>query len=437
MNKFCLFAAGLLVALALQVRTASAIDVQPVTTDAGITAWLSPFHSEPIVAVKIAFRGGSSEDPVGLAGLSYLMSGLLDEGAGDLDSQAFQLALEDHAIRFSARSDSDHVTVTMTTLTEHVDEAFKLLGLALTRPEFDRAAVERIRQQILASIKRQQQNPGNVAGKEWQRRYFGDHPYARPADGSAVGLLAVRSPDLHQFAADNLTRDRMLISVAGDVTADRLADLLDDNLAALPAQGGASDVAKFDQIVPAGKFVVKRQIPQSVVIFGHRGLPRSDPDWYSAYVMNYILGGGGFSSRLTAAVREQRGLAYSVYSYLSSQQNAAVWRGRVSTRNDQVATAMSVIRDEISRLRDGGVTAQELADAKTYLIGSFPLQLDSNSAIASFMLRMQIEGLTPDYLNQRKGLIGGVTSEDVARVARRLLQTDQMLTVIVGAPTDD
>jgi zinc protease len=180
--------------------------------------------------------------------------------------------------------------------------------------------------------------------------------------------------------------------------------------------------------------VVEKPIPQSQVIFGSMGLARSDPDWYAAYVLNYVLGGGGFTSRLTEEVREKRGLAYSVYSYLYPMDYTAIYMGGVGTQNTRVAEALAVIKAEIARTRDNGLTAEELANAKTYLNGSFPLRLTASGRIARLLLAIQRENLGIDYMDRRAGLINAVTLEDIARVAKRLLQPDNLLVVVVGKP---
>jgi zinc protease len=180
--------------------------------------------------------------------------------------------------------------------------------------------------------------------------------------------------------------------------------------------------------------VVEQDVPQSVAVFGHKGLMRDDPDFIPAFVMNYVLGGGSFSSRLTEEVREKRGLAYSVYSYLSATDGAGLYMGGVQTANERIAESLEVIKAEWARLAAEGLTEEDLNKAKTYLTGSFPLRFDSNSKIANYLLFAQMEDLGLDYINTRNGLIEAVTLEDVKRVAARLLKPEELSFVVVGKP---
>ncbi|MFP6757857.1 MAG: pitrilysin family protein, partial [Alphaproteobacteria bacterium] len=293
---------------------------------------------------------------------------------------------------------------------------------------------ERVRAQLISGLEREAKNPNAVAQRLWHSAVFGDHPYSRSPGGTVAGVKALTADDLHGFVRDRMTRAALIIGVAGDIDAATLGILLDRTFGALPATGPSFAIA--DTIPQAsGVLLVERMPqPQSVVMWGQRGLMRDDPDYYAAYVMNHILGGGGFSSRLTAEVREKRGLAYGVYSYLAPREHAALYLGGVATQNERVAESIEVIRAEFARMRDDGVGEAELADAITYLTGSFPLRLDSNSEIASMLVGMQIAKLGIDYLERRQGLIESITREDISRVAGALIDPDSFTIVVVGDP---
>lgn len=226
----------------------------------------------------------------------------------------------------------------------------------------------------------------------------------------------------------------MLIGVVGDITAEELGPLLDRTFGGLPEKVRRPELAMTTPADTGHVEVVHQAIPQSQVMFGGAGIARDDPDWYAAYVLNYVLGGGGLTSRLSDEVREKRGLAYSVYSSLYPLDHAALHIGGVGTRNESVGEALQVIRDELQRVYDDGISAEELRDAKTYINGSFPLTLTSSGRIASLLVAIQRNELGIDYIEQRPALIDAVSLDDVRRVARRLLRPQDMLVVVVGDP---
>jgi len=423
-----------LVLLALFPVPAQAVEIKRVVSPGGIEAWLVTDHSVPVVALEAAFAGGAATDPEGKSGLANLTASLLDEGAGPYDSQAYQTRIEDLAssIRFSASQ--DNLTATVKTLSENVEAAFELLRLGLTEPRFDPDPVARVRSSILVSLARKAESPNSIASRVWWKHAFGTHPYARPSDGTPEGVAAVTVDDMRRFVKERIARDVLTVAVVGDITPERLAPLLDATFGTLPAKAAPANIPEATAAGGGATLLVEKPIPQSVVAFGHAGIKREDPDWYAALITNYILGGGGFTSRLTTEVREKRGLAYGVYSYLAPLEHAGVLLGGVATENGRVAESIDIIRQEWRRMRDEGPTEAELESAKTYLTGSFPLQFDSTDRIAAILVDMQQKRLGIDHLDRRNALIDAVTLEDAKRVARRLLQPDALTFVVVGAP---
>lgn len=426
---------GLLVAFCVGAAPAQATGkVEAVTSPGGITAWLVEDHSIPVVTVDVSFRGGSALDPADKVGLATLTAGLLDEGAGDLDSQAYQGKLQDLAtsIEFSAAEDA--IGASLRSITANLPASLDLLRLSFTAPRFDEAAVTRVRSQLVAVLARETRQPNYIANRQWWHNAFGAHPYGRPPQGTPESLGRITAADMHALIRNQIAKDALIVGVVGDVTPATLKTLLDKTFGALPAHARE---AKVPDVAPAGQgslLLAKLPIPQSVVAFGEPGIKRDDPDWYAAYVVNHILGGGGFSSRLTEEVREKRGLAYSVYTMLEPFQHSGVILGGVGTENGHVAQSIDIIRAEWRRMRDDGPTAQELADAKTYLTGSFPLGLDSTGRIAATLVAMQRDRLGIDYLDRRNALINAVTLEQAKRVARRLFDPDALSFVVVGSP---
>ena len=424
----------LLVAVVLAGSPAGAIEVKRVVSPGGVEAWLVEDHSIPVISLSASFAAGAALDPPGKEGRASLLSSLLDEGAGELDSKAFQEKLADISARLRFSASRDRFDARLRTLSVNRDDAFDLLRLALTGPRFDAKPVARIKAQTIAGLRAQLQDPDTIAGRAWYRAVFPDHPYGRPVDGTVESIGAVGVADLRDFVSGHLVRAGLKIGVAGDISPDELARRLDAIFGALPATGRPAEISAARAANPGKQVVIERNVPQSVVVFGHAGIARNDPDWYAAYVMNRILGGGGFSSRLTEEVREKRGLAYGVYSYLNPLDHAPLMMGGVATANARVGESLKVIRAEWRRMQQDGVSAKELADAKTYINGSFPLRLDSSRRIAGLLVAMQVHNLGIDYVERRPALIDAVSRDDIARVARRLMKPDALTVVVVGKP---
>jgi zinc protease len=413
---------------------ARAVEVQQVTSPGGITAWLVEDHSNPILSLNMAFVGGAALDPEGHEGLAYLVSGLIDEGAGELDSQAFQATLQNLSIRLSFDAGLETFQGTLRTLTENRETAFDLLRLALSAPRFDQEPVERIRSQIQVQLAQDSENPNVIARRALREMMFPGHPYSRPVHGTPESISAIGVDDMRRFVAERFARDALIVSVVGDVTAEQLGPLLDHAFVGLPAEAVPYDLPAVEPQAKGEVLVIERDLPQSVMAFAHGGLMRDDPDFYAAYVANRIFGGGGFTSRLYAEVREKRGLAYSVFSYLNSLEHAALVRGGVATANARAGESLEVIREEWARMGAEGPTAEEVEDAKTYLTGSYPLRFSSTAGIAGTLLGIQLDDLGIDYINIRNDLIEAVTVEDAQRVARELFRAEDLTVVIVGRP---
>ncbi|MGO8916904.1 MAG: M16 family metallopeptidase [Stellaceae bacterium] len=424
-----------LLALLLSAAPAlAATQVQAVTSALGITAWLVEDHSLPVVTLDVSFRGGAALDPADKSGLATLTADLLDEGAGELDSEAYQGKLEDLAASLDVEASADDIGISLRSITANLAPSLELLHLAVTAPRFDAQAVGRVRSQLLGELERQQRQPQYISGRLWFRNVFGDHPYARPRQGTPESIARIGVDDMRALVKSRFAKDAILIGVVGDVTPETLKPLLDHAFGDLPAQAAEGAVPEAVVAAKAPLLLAKLPIPQSVVTFGQPGIKRDNPDWYAAYVVNHILGGGGFSSRLTEEVRVKRGLAYSVYSGLDPLRHAGLIIGSVATENGRVAQSIDIIRAEWRRMREEGPTAQELADAKTYLTGSYPLSLDSTGSIAATLVGIQRDGLGIDYLDKRSGLIDAVTLDDAKRVARTLLDPDRLSFVVVGSP---
>lgn len=408
--------------------------IERVVSPGGIEAWLVRQTHLPVVALSFAMVGGTSQDPPERLGLANLMAGMLDEGAGDLDAEAFHQRLEERAIELSFSVGRDAFTGAVRTLSEHRGEAFALLKAALEKPRFDAVPLGRIRESVLSGIRRASTNPNSVANETFWSTAFPDHPYGRRGNGTVETVQAITRDDLLAMHRRLVAREHLKVAVVGDITAAELGPMLDEIFGGIPARAGLVPVPDATLAHAGERRVVPMEIPQAIISFGLPGLKRADPDFIPAFVMNHVLGGGSFSSRLYQEVRERRGLAYSVSSALTALDATGLLTGGTSTRNDRAAESLSVIEAELKRMGAEGPTALELEQAKRYLIGNWAMRFETSTQIASSLIRLQLDGFGPDYLDRRNGLIDAVTVEDVRRVAKRLLGDPRLLVVVVGKP---
>lgn len=423
---------GLAAAGFLSVNTAAeAVEIQEVTSPGGIHALLVEDYTNPLIAMRFAFKGaGSTQDAPGKEGTANLLSGLLDEGAGDITSQAFQAKLDELGVALSYDAGYDNFSGNFRTIVENEDEAFKLLKLSLNEPRFDEEPVARIRGQIAANIRANEQDPGTLASRAFRRTVFPNHPYARPSDGTQESLAAVTADDLKNFRSTHFGRDNLVVGVVGAISPETLKRRLDETFGPLREKAELTPVPDITPV--AGKTeAVTLDVPQTQIQFALPGVKRKDPDFFAAYLVNHVLGGGTFSSRLYQEIREKRGLAYGVGTGLSSFDHAAMLAGSTATRADKANESIAIIRAELKRMAENGPTAEELAKAKAFVKGSYAVQnLSSSLAIASTLVGIQLEDLGVDYIDKRQGLIDAVTLDDTKRVAKELLSADPTIVTV-------
>jgi len=431
--KYLAFALAALIAATPVVAQEDTGRIKEITSPGGLTAWLVEEHSIPIVTVQIQFDGGARVDLPGKEGAVNLATALIEEGAGDMDNQDFAARLEDISSGIGFSSGRDGFSVSVSSLSENIAETMDLLHIALTEPTFEDEAIERVREQVLSGLRSRAKDPQSQAGGRWYAEMFGDASYAVPVSGTEDTVTALTRDDLVAAYDRMVATARMKVGVVGDITADTLAGLLDETFDDL-AEGEALDVSPVPVRQTGGLVVIEEDVPQSAVVLGHRGLLRDDPDYIPAFVMNYVLGGGGLTSRLTDEVREKNGLAYSVYSYLYPLDRAGLYMGGVATANERVAQSLTLIQQEWARMAEGGLTEEELDKAKRYLTGAFALRFDSNAKIANFLVGAQSADLPIDYIDTRNALVEAVTLEDIQRVATRVLHPDDLFVVVVGKP---
>jgi len=429
MRAFVLF----LFSLVIAAPATAEVDITEFTTSSGIEAWLVEEHSIPFVALELRFRGGAALDEPENRGAVTLMTATLEEGAGDMNAREFAKRTEELAASFEYDVYDDVLTVSAKFLSENRDEAIAHLRESLINPRFDQDAIDRVRAQILSIIRSDKKEPRSIASNALDKLIYDDHPYATSRNGTLSSVSSLTREDVVAAHRATMARDRLYVSAAGDITKEELGTLLDDLLGGLP-ETGAPLPPRAEVTLTGETKVIPFETPQSVAVFAQPGIDRDHPDFFAVYLLNHILGGGGFESRLMQEVREKRGLTYGVYTYLVNKDSADLWAGSVSSANDRVAEAIKVIRDQWAKIRNDGVTEDELEDAKTYLTGAYPLRFDGNGPIANIAVGMQMEGLPVDYIATRNDRVNAVTLEDVNRAASEYLKPDQLTFVVVGQP---
>jgi len=410
---------------------AQAFEVKTLPAPKGGEIWYVSDHTLPMIALTAALPAGSAYDPPGKAGLANFAAELLDEGAGAMKAGAFQTALSNRAIRLSVTTDRDYLIVSLVTLADNAKDAFDLLGQALSHPRFDADAIARVRAQIVAGIADQDQDPDEVAQKAFYRAWFQDGPYGHAIEGDAQSLAAINVSDLKHFAATHWVSRGLKIAVAGDVKEEQLAALIRSAFGGLPSTAPRSPVLA-DHARGPRLAVTDMPVPQSNVVFGLPGILRSDPDYLPAYVANYILGGGGFAARLTTELRVKRGLTYDVSTSLESYRRAGLVLGDVATKRSSTKQTIAAMRDVLRDFAQNGPTEAELADAKTYLTGSWPLAFSSNVGIADQLGIFERLDLPVDYIRNRNALINAVTLDQVKQASHRLFNPARLSVVVAG-----
>lgn len=411
------------------------LDIQEITSDGGIKAWLVEDQTLPIISIKFSFKGaGAIRDGQDKQGLARLLSNIMDEGAGDLTSQEFQKSLSDNSISLSFNSGRDNFSGQVKTLSRNKDKAFNLLKLALTKPRFDTEPVERMRLSNITRVKSSMGDPGWIAARIFNDVVFQGHPYALNSGGTLSSLPAITIDDLKAFKKNWLTKDRLMVGATGNINKKELAKILDQIFGDLPATG-KQETIKDHKVQNSGKsFYFEQDIPQTMISMVIPSIKRDDPDYYALQVMNYIFGGGGFGSRLMTEIREKRGLTYGIYSGLLSQKHLKGFTISTSTKNESVKEMRTLISQEIKRIIATKVSDQELKDAKSYIVGSMPLSLTSTGKISGILLSLQLKDRPIDHIDTFPDKINAVTAVDIQRVAKRILKFDAFTTVMIGKP---
>ncbi len=414
----------------------AAVEVETTRISHGVRAWYATNETVPVVHVVLTFEGaGSVSDPADKAGRAAIAANMLTEGAGEYDSSAFQRALEDKAIEISADSSDDRLTIQIHALRDQAAMAGKLLALALSQPRFDEADLARVKAQTLSALARMQESPSYQSARKFEEVAFAGHPYAAPHYGTAESLAGITPQDLRNYLGTYVARRNVLITAAGDVDASLLDEMLEPVIEALgTSDAGSLPVSKVSMQGAGTSVQVPMQLPQSYVLFAAPGLARDDARFYTYYLLNEILGGNSLTSRLADGVRQKKGLVYSVDTAIDDREGIALLRGSLASRADRAGAATEEVKRILGDLRARGVTSQECEDARTHVLGAFPLQLDSSTSVATTLMMMRIYKLGEDYLSVRDEKFRAVRCNDISSLANELLDPARFFFVTAGTP---
>ncbi|MCI5050455.1 MAG: insulinase family protein [Rickettsiales bacterium] len=429
--------AHLFVVLALLLPfKAHAVEVKQVDIPNAHSALLIEDHVLPIIHVRLTFNEvGSVTDPQDKLGRAAIYAAMLGEGSAELNAKAFYERLESKAIQIGADAGRDSFTLSMKILAEHRDEAFTLLAQLLNSPRLTQDSLDTVRTKALSALKQYESMPEYLVARHWSELAYPDHPYGRTAMGTKETLSAITLNDLKTFQS-LLAKSNLHLSVVGAITETELKNLTDHYLADLPDKVELEEVKTASIAKTPQQDHISFDVPQTVVMFGSEGLPRDHEDFYAAYLVNYMIGGGGLTSILSDEVRQKRGLTYHISTLLASRDYGQAWYGSFSTKTDQAEEAKKLVADTVQKVADQGFTAEQLKQAQDYITGSFALNLDRGSSLLSYLELMQLEALGVDYLDKRNGYFQQVTLEQANRIAKQLLQPANWIMVTVGKPNN-
>lgn len=402
-------------------------------TDNGITVLYLERKSLPFITVNATIRAGSVFEPAELAGLAGFTADLLTEGTKSRTSNQISEEIDFIGGSLGSSGGIDFSSASLKVLSKDREKGFELLSDILMNPSFPKEEIERERSQVKASIISKADDPSTVAAEEFNKLLFGDHPYSRPADGYLETVEKIKRDDIKDFHKQFYIPDNTIIAVVGDIRQEELKRLLAKYFGSW--KRGEPAKATYAHVKPLHKKIIKvinKDLTQANVQLGHMGMKRDNPDFYAAYVMNYILGGGGFVSRLMTEIRDNRGLVYSVYSYFNPLKDEGPFKVGLQTKNESAREAIEESLKQLRIMVDKGVTEEELRNAKDYLVGSFPLKFTTNSKIAGYLTYMEIYNLGLDYMDKFPRIIESLTVDDINRAAKKYLHPENCLLVVVG-----
>jgi zinc protease len=412
---------------------ASKLSAKRIVTENGMTVILQEAHSLPVVNVQVIIKAGAVSDPEEKAGLAHLTASLLDEGTATRSSTQIADAVDFIGAELSAAGGDDYASASLRVLKKDLSTGLELLSDILIRPSFPEPELQRIRQEILGQLIAEKDEPGVVADKAFNQIVFGAHPYHRPTEGTEQTLPTIVRADVARFYDQYYHPNNTIMTIVGDITESEAADLLKIYFGSWPQK--PVPTMTLSPAVALDKPIVKlidKDLTQANIILGHLGIDRRNSDYYAVTVMNYILGGGGFASRLMTNLRDNQGLAYSIHSHFQAGAFPGSFSVSLQTRNAAARQAIDGVMAELRKIRTLPVTDREMEETQAYLIGSFPLRMDTSAKIAALLAQIEYYNLGLDYAERYPKLIGSVTKTDIQRVAQKYLDPDHLALVVVA-----
>ena len=432
MKKFFLELIGIFFAVALAAPLRAGVVPKRSVLDNGIVLLTSEQKALPMVSIELLIDAGSRYDAPNQEGLANLVAKLLTYGTKRRTALQINETLDFLGASLSTGCSDDLASVSMTILKKDLTTGLELLGDILLNSTFPQQEIERQKQSVIASIKARDESPGDIAQRRFAAALFPQSPYGRPVEGTETSVKGIQQKSLREFYERYYRPNRSILAVVRDVSDQESTQALNQAFRSW-RKGEPGGKPLVPSVIGSSQVIrVNKDLTQANIMMGHEGVPRNHPDYYAIQVMNYILGGGGFSSRAMDSIRNERGLAYSVYSHFGAEKSHGTFVFVMQTKNDTAEEAIRIAREEIRRMREQPVTDQELDDAKNYLTGSFPLRLDTNHKVASFLAQVEFFQLGLDYPDRYADLIRKVTREDVQRVAKAYLHPEKLITVVVG-----
>lgn len=426
---------------------AFSLDVDKRVAPNGLPVLQVERHNIPVVMVTLLVKASPLSEPADKAGVAYLTSKMLTEGTAKRSAAKISEDIEFLGASLDASTTHDFTTISLSVLKKDVDKGFELFSDILLNPVFREDELNRKKALITGALRQREEDPAFVAGRAFIKEVFGTHAYGRLVEGSIESVGRIQRDDVLDFYRANYCPDNAILSVVGDLTPQELNALVGKYLAGpsgwkrtcpapqkVSGNGNAGTAPSMMPFAPAGLRIVPidRDISQANIVLGHLGIARSDPDYYAVQVMNYILGGGGFASRLMRVVRDERGLTYGINSSFIGNKEPGQFEVEVQTKSASAGAVIDEIVRQMEQIRTGEVTDQELSDAKAYLTGSFPRRFETSRRIADFLAAARFYNLGDDYIQKYPDYIKSVTKEDVQRVAKKFLHPDRYVLVVVG-----
>lgn len=434
--KILVFIIILNLSILILYNPSHAIDINKIILPNGLTVLHVERHNLPIITVSLLIKASPFNEPLEKAGLANLTAELLTEGTKTRKASEISEEIEFIGASIDSSAESDFTTVNMSVLKKDVDKGFEIFSDILINPVFAEDEIKRKKEMIIGSLRQSEEDPSFVANRTFRKALYGDHPYGRQITGTEDTIKKITREDLVKFHRNYYRPNNSVLSVVGNITDTELKTIIEKYLSKWePKEIRLKEVRTVTE-KKKEVILIDKDLTQANIIIGHTGIKREDPDYYAVSVMNYILGGGGFSSRLMQSIRDEMGLAYDIHSLFDAKKNGGFFYVTVQTKNKSANTVIEEIMKQINRIKDEPVSDQEIDDAKAYLTGSFPRRFDTNKKIAYILVAIEFYNLGMDFINRYPDQIKSVTKDDIIRVAKRYLDTDNSVLVAVARQSE-